>query len=45
MSNFSSFSAIPLLIKLFDFIIQNGIQGLMNKVLEFVEKLWKGTGN
>lgn len=35
---------VPLLFKLVDFILSNGIQGVYDVVSNFIEKLWKGTG-
>ena len=35
---------LPLLIKLVDYITQNGIQGVVDKVISFINSLWKGTG-
>jgi len=34
---------LPLLIKLFDYISQNGIQGILEFVTEFLNKLWQGS--
>lgn len=33
----------PLINKLFDYISANGLEGLVNKVIEFLDKIWKGT--
>lgn len=34
---------LPLLIKLFDYISQNGIQGILELMTEFLNKLWQGS--
>jgi hypothetical protein len=34
---------LPLIIKLVDYISQNGLQGLMNEITAFIDKLWKGS--
>lgn len=34
---------LPLLIKLFDYISQNGIQGILEFLTEFLNKLWQGS--
>jgi len=34
---------MPLLIKLFDYINQNGIQGILEFLTEFLNKLWQGS--
>ena len=34
---------LPLIIKLFNYIMQNGIQGAWDAVTGFVEKLWTGS--
>jgi len=33
----------PLLVKLFDYISQNGIQGILEFLTEFLNKLWQGS--
>ncbi len=35
----------PLINKMFDYISQNGIQGVIDAIYEFLSQLWKGTGN
>lgn len=35
---------IPLIFKLIDYIAQNGLQGVVDSVTSFIDKLWKGTG-
>jgi hypothetical protein len=35
---------LPLVYKLVDYILQNGVQGIYNSVMGFIEKLWKGAG-
>ena len=35
---------LPLILKLFNFIGQNGVQGLLDSVAGFLDKLWKGSG-
>lgn len=35
---------IPLLFKLLDYIMQNGVQGIISSITAFLEKLWNGTG-
>lgn len=35
---------MPLIMKLFNYITQNGVQGIMDYITEFLDKLWKGTG-
>jgi len=32
----------PLLMKLLDYISQNGIQGLFGEITAFIDKIWKG---
>ena len=34
---------LPLLIKLFDYISQNGIQGILEFLTEFLNNLWQGS--
>jgi hypothetical protein len=34
---------LPLIIKLFNYIMQNGLQGAWDSVTAFVDKLWKGS--
>jgi hypothetical protein len=34
----------PLVVKLIDVISQSGIQGLLDAVVDFANKLWNGTG-
>ena len=35
---------MPLIIKLFNYISQNGIQGIFDSITGFLDKLWKGSG-
>ena len=35
----------PLITKLFNYIGQNGLQGVLDSVTSFLDKIWKGTGN
>jgi type IV secretory pathway component VirB8 len=35
---------LPLVVKLIDVISQSGIQGLLDAVVDFANKLWNGTG-
>lgn len=35
---------LPLIVKLFNYISQNGLQGVFNDITGFLEKLWKGSG-
>jgi hypothetical protein len=35
---------LPLLIQLFNYITQNGVQGVFDAVTGFLDKLWKGSG-
>ena len=35
---------LPLLIQLFNYISQNGVQGVFDAVTGFLDKLWKGSG-
>lgn len=35
----------PLIIKLFNYVDQNGLQGLLDSITSFLDKMWKGTGN
>jgi uncharacterized membrane protein SpoIIM required for sporulation len=35
---------LPLIIKLFNYILQNGLQGVYNEITGFIEKIWKGPG-
>jgi len=36
---------LPLIGKLFNYIVQNGLQGVFTDIAGFLEKIWKGTGN
>jgi hypothetical protein len=36
---------LPIVIKLIDFVNQNGLQGLLDVTSDFLEKIWKGTAN
>jgi hypothetical protein len=33
----------PLIVKMFNYILQNGLQGLWDSITGFVDKLWKGS--
>lgn len=35
---------LPLILKLVEFISQNGVQGLLDYLIVFLDKLWKGSG-
>ena len=35
---------LPLIIKLFNYISQNGIQSIFDAITGFLDKLWKGSG-
>jgi hypothetical protein len=35
---------LPLLLKLFNYINQNGLQGIVDYVTSFLDKIWKGLG-
>jgi uncharacterized membrane protein len=35
---------MPLIIKLFNYISQNGIQSIFDAITGFLDKLWKGSG-
>lgn len=35
---------IPLLHKLLDFVMRNGVQGVLDFITSFIDNLWKGTG-
>ncbi len=35
---------LPLFAKLYDYIIQNGLQGLLDGIIGFLDKIWKGSG-
>jgi uncharacterized membrane protein len=35
---------LPLIIKLFNYISQNGIQSIFDSITGFLDKLWKGSG-
>lgn len=35
--------AFPLIIKLYHYIVENGIQGIFSEISVFLENLWKGT--
>jgi hypothetical protein len=35
---------LPLILKLLDYISQNGVQGILDNVTGFLDKLWKGSG-
>lgn len=39
------FTFAPLLIKLFNYVAQNGINGVIESAIGFLGKLWTGTGN
>ena len=34
---------LPVITKLFNYILQNGLQGLFNSIVDFLDKIWKGT--
>ena len=34
---------VPVIIKLINYISQNGLQGLFNGVADFLDKIWKGS--
>ena len=34
---------VPVIIKLINYISQNGLQGLFNGAAEFLDKIWKGS--
>ncbi|MEI6749833.1 MAG: hypothetical protein ACOYMF_11260 [Bacteroidales bacterium] len=34
---------LPLILKLIEYISQNGLQGLINEVTVFIDKIWKGS--
>jgi hypothetical protein len=36
---------LPLIVKLFNYISQNGLQGVFNDITAFLDKIWKGSGN
>ena len=36
---------LPLLLKLFDYINQNGIQGILELLTDFLNKLWQGSAS
>jgi hypothetical protein len=36
---------LPLIVKLFNYISQNGLQGVFTDFTAFLEKIWKGSGN
>ena len=33
---------LPLIARLFNYILQNGLQGVYNEITGFIEKIWKG---
>jgi hypothetical protein len=35
---------LPLIIKIFNYISQNGLQSILDGVTSFLDKLWKGSG-
>src|ERR1035437_4389138 len=35
---------IPLIVKLINFISQHGIQGVIDNISDFLDKIWKGAG-
>ncbi len=35
---------LPLILKLLNYISQNGVQGILDNVTGFLDKLWKGSG-
>jgi uncharacterized membrane protein len=35
---------LPLILNLLNYISQNGVQGILDNVTGFLDKLWKGTG-
>jgi hypothetical protein len=35
---------LPVITKLFNYILQNGLQGVYNEITGFIEKIWKGPG-
>lgn len=35
----------PLIGKLFNYIGQHGLQGVLDSIISFLDKIWKGTGN
>jgi hypothetical protein len=35
---------LPLIIKIFNYISQNGLQSILDGVTGFIDKLWKGSG-
>ena len=35
----------PLIMKLLNYINQNGLQGILNEITGFVDKIWKGSAN
>jgi hypothetical protein len=35
---------LPLIVKLFNVIHQNGFQGVFNDIIAFITKIWKGSG-
>lgn len=34
---------VPVIIKLYNYILQNGLQGLFNGISDFLDKIWKGS--
>ena len=36
---------LPLIVKLFNYVMQNGVQGILDSITGFVDKLWKGSGS
>lgn len=38
------FVFLPLIMKLINFILQNGLQGILDAITGFLDKLWKGLG-
>ncbi len=39
------FLLFPLIVKLFNYITQNGLQGVLNEITGFIDKILKGTAN
>ena len=36
---------LPVIMKLLNYISQNGLQGLIDEITIFLDKIWKGSGN
>jgi len=36
---------LPLIVKLFNFVTQNGVQGVINEITGFIDKIMNGTSN